>query len=511
MILNKKNLNSQTFFDYILIGSGITNIACALHLSKDKSKKILIVEAGGFDYSEQSVSHYAGKSFGNNYLPLSGSRQRMFGGGFNCWGGRLKTFDHWDLNNDYSNWPIDKNDLNPYEKETFEYFVTDKNKHYYKNDIIPESGMPNENFNLHFYQWADKYHYDYLDNNIDKSKNIFLVVNLALTKILTDSKKILGIETTDQDKNKKIIKAKNYIIGTGAIENCRILIYNNIINNYQLFKNHNLLGRYWSDRPESISGEVIFTAPILFKNLDIKNYLNYSLTDDAKRKFNLVNSSIRTVISRTNNDSSIKAKVKDLICEVPKLKKYIESKRGDLLCFSYPKICLELLPNPDNRVTLSDIDKDSFGIPLTKIFFKQSHRDYANHKKMLIEFGKYLVDNDYGRFKINDTVLDYETLKSFHDTYENESKWKIEDIDSFDGTTENYLKENFLYAYHHMGGTRMANNDQEGVVDKNLKVFGQENLYITGSSVFPSFGFTNPTFPNVQLSIRLADYLLKKS
>ena len=163
-------------------------------------------------------------------------------------------------------------------------------------------------------------------------------------------------------------------------------------------------------------------------------------------------------------------------------------------------------------MTLSDIDKDSFGIPLTKIFFKQSHRDYANHKKMLIEFGKYLVDNDYGRFKINDTVLDYETSKFFHDTYKNESKWKIEDIDSFDGGLfDNYFKNDFLYSWHHMGGTRMANNDQEGVVDKNLKVFGQENLYITGSSVFPSFGFTNPTFPNVQLSIRLADYLLKKS
>jgi choline dehydrogenase-like flavoprotein len=62
-----------------------------------------------------------------------------------------------------------------------------------------------------------------------------------------------------------------------------------------------------------------------------------------------------------------------------------------------------------------------------------------------------------------------------------------------------------------MGGTRMGRNEKEGVVDENLKVFGQQNLYMNGASVFPSFGFTNPTFPGVQLSIRLADHLLKKT
>ncbi len=64
-----------------------------------------------------------------------------------------------------------------------------------------------------------------------------------------------------------------------------------------------------------------------------------------------------------------------------------------------------------------------------------------------------------------------------------------------------------LAGSHHMGGTRMATSAVHGVVDSNCKVFGQSNLYIAGSSVFPSSGYANPTLTIVQLALRLADHL----
>jgi choline dehydrogenase-like flavoprotein len=45
------------------------------------------------------------------------------------------------------------------------------------------------------------------------------------------------------------------------------------------------------------------------------------------------------------------------------------------------------------------------------------------------------------------------------------------------------------------------------VVDANCKVHGQENLYIAGSSLFPSCGHANPTLTIVQLALRLAEHL----
>jgi choline dehydrogenase-like flavoprotein len=58
-----------------------------------------------------------------------------------------------------------------------------------------------------------------------------------------------------------------------------------------------------------------------------------------------------------------------------------------------------------------------------------------------------------------------------------------------------------------MGTTRMANDPAEGVVDRNCLVHGTSNLYIAGSSVFPTGGCANPTFEIVALAHRLADHL----
>jgi choline dehydrogenase-like flavoprotein len=53
----------------------------------------------------------------------------------------------------------------------------------------------------------------------------------------------------------------------------------------------------------------------------------------------------------------------------------------------------------------------------------------------------------------------------------------------------------------------MANSPDQGVVDRNGLVFGLSNLYITGSSVFPTAGHANPTLMIVALALRLGKHL----
>lgn len=62
-------------------------------------------------------------------------------------------------------------------------------------------------------------------------------------------------------------------------------------------------------------------------------------------------------------------------------------------------------------------------------------------------------------------------------------------------------------AYHQMGGARMAESAEHGVVDSNLKVFGTENLYVLGAAAFPSGSFANPTLTALALSVRLSEHL----
>ena len=61
--------------------------------------------------------------------------------------------------------------------------------------------------------------------------------------------------------------------------------------------------------------------------------------------------------------------------------------------------------------------------------------------------------------------------------------------------------------YHHMGTTRMSADPTRGVVDAACRVHGVSNVYVAGSSVFPTSGFANPTLTLVALAIRLADHL----
>lgn len=63
---------------------------------------------------------------------------------------------------------------------------------------------------------------------------------------------------------------------------------------------------------------------------------------------------------------------------------------------------------------------------------------------------------------------------------------------------------------HQSGTTRIADTPKDGVVDKNLKVWGTENIYVCSSSVFPTSGQANPTFMLGAFAVRLASHLSNK-
>jgi choline dehydrogenase-like flavoprotein len=67
--------------------------------------------------------------------------------------------------------------------------------------------------------------------------------------------------------------------------------------------------------------------------------------------------------------------------------------------------------------------------------------------------------------------------------------------------------EPFTLSHHHLGTTRMHASPRCGVVDAECKVHGLGNLFVAGSSVFPTGGYANPTLTIVALAIRLADHL----
>ena len=166
--------------------------------------------------------------------------------------------------------------------------------------------------------------------------------------------------------------------------------------------------------------------------------------------------------------------IKDILCVAPEYGKKIARMifKKDLKCGNI-FMNIEDDPNESNKIVL-DKEKDEFGIPKVKLFYKKSKYVLKSAKLFLEEFGNLCRKDDIGRIAIRDNIYNLEEFRN-------------------------------LGVNHHMGGTRMGIDKSNSVVDKDLKVHEVNNLYISGSSSFVTSGYTNPTFTIIQLAIRLAE------
>lgn len=138
----------------------------------------------------------------------------------------------------------------------------------------------------------------------------------------------------------------------------------------------------------------------------------------------------------------------------------------------------EQRPNPDNRVTLSG-QQDGSPLPRLRVDYRFLPEDATSVVESHAVLERSLQHAGIGR-------LDY--------------------LAEPDRRIDRVLKQ-ALDGYHQIGLTRMSADPRDGVVDRNCRVHDLANLYVVGSSVFPTAGQANPTLPAVALALRLADHL----
>jgi choline dehydrogenase-like flavoprotein len=143
-------------------------------------------------------------------------------------------------------------------------------------------------------------------------------------------------------------------------------------------------------------------------------------------------------------------------------------------CFHYEiTVRSEMRPSEHNRAVPTP-ERDAFGLPVLRAQCVLDAGDFRNAELALRLLGEALMRAGRGRVRVNNDRI-----------YQN-----------VDGQG------------HTLGTTRMGTDRETSVVDADLRVHGYENLYVAGSSVFPSGGFANPTITIVALALRLADHLL---
>lgn len=136
---------------------------------------------------------------------------------------------------------------------------------------------------------------------------------------------------------------------------------------------------------------------------------------------------------------------------------------------------VEQAPNPESRVML-DTERDRLGLNKAQLNWQLSELDKRSMMRALEILGAEVGAAGIGRLQI---------ILPEGDTW----------------------PETLRGGWHLMGTTRMSDNPRKGVVDRNCQVHGVHNLFVAGSSVFPTAGSGTPTLTLVGLAIRLADHL----
>jgi choline dehydrogenase-like flavoprotein len=144
----------------------------------------------------------------------------------------------------------------------------------------------------------------------------------------------------------------------------------------------------------------------------------------------------------------------------------------------------EQAPNPDSRVMLVN-DRDRFGMPRAALDWRLSMADKDSVAAIARALDGELQRLGIGRVEPAEWLSD------------GRPEWPV------DPTVSNHP----IGGYHHMGTTRMSADPALGVVDADCRVHGYGNLYVAGSSVFPTGGWANPTLTILALVLRLAAHL----
>jgi len=148
---------------------------------------------------------------------------------------------------------------------------------------------------------------------------------------------------------------------------------------------------------------------------------------------------------------------------------------------------IEQTPDRDNRVTLSSDYKDGLGLPRPQISYNLS--DYNRRGFVAAYRMKELLFKKMG-------------LDEFTRVEDDDPTRFDEEIDG------KSVRLNYIGAGHIMGTCRMGNDPKSSVVDRFQRSHDHKNLYLVGSSTFPTGATANPTLTIAALSLRTAQHIL---
>ena len=528
MLIDFKAEDAPTRFDadVCIIGAGAAGQTLARRLVSQHCR-VLLVESGGADYESDVASLGGGELLGSPYYDLEDARLRFFGGTTAIWGGRCAELDEIDfMARDWvpwSGWPFGKATLTPYYKRAREQLQLDVmptlEQFWSTLDHQPPT-LGSGVLSSALWQFDDRWDRFGFPANARLAERDGMTVLLHATvtdlELSYESTVVTGATLKAIGGRSAKVKASVFILAAGGLENPRLLLASNRQAQYGVGNQNDLVGRFFMEHPHARGGRIDLHAPwdalSAYRQSFTVEGRRYAATlrasDELQQRQRILNSSftprvrrhpgarqnlalqmystMKHEISPTRSGRRLWRLVKNLaawfIERTDPVFPWLQLKSDARGLYMYVRA--EQAPNPNSRVRLSS-ERDANDMPMISLDWRFSELDKRSLRVMATELDHELRQRGAG------TVAPAEWLLG------QGSDWQSDEL----------MGQHAFGGYHHIGTTRMSDHPRSGVVDANCRVHGMENLYIAGSSVFPTSGWANPTLTILALAHRLADHL----
>jgi choline dehydrogenase-like flavoprotein len=527
MIIDSRNFDpSEVQGSIAIIGAGAAGITLALELEKS-FKDIVLIESGGLEHDEETQSLYKGRIIGHQTVDPSTSRLRFFGGTTNHWNGQCAPLDAEDFEaipgRQYSGWPLKLHDLLPFYERAFWYCelgtYRTRSPFVARAEAMARRFADSSKFELAEFRYSPPTRFGArFRHDLGKSDRIktYLYGNVTDISVTEGGNAVSAVKVKTLTGRRYSVKAAAYILCCGGIENARILLNCTERHSKGLGNEHDLVGRYFMDHLNVAAGQIFpidqtFDFAPMSSQVDGPTRVMVSLKNSAElvRANGHVACSILAYPAYGFEQFQNNAKARETPAFLAvqdmwraasggRLPQNLTEKACTVLSdvsaltvaayyrVREPKPSLESLsvrleaeqsPNPSSRVMLID-ERDALGNRRIGLDWQIASEDRNNIMNTVMELGRAVGASGFGRMV---TSLDKDNIDSHITT-----------------------------CWHHMGTTRMHDDPRRGVVDRNCRLHKIENLFVAGSSVFPTGGRVNPTLTIVALAIRLSEHLKRE-
>jgi choline dehydrogenase-like flavoprotein len=480
--------------DICIVGAGAAGIAASIALA-DKGWSVGVLESGGLEFDRATHELCAGPIIGDAY-PWEMARMRFFGGSTNHWGGQCRRLSEIDFEKlpwvADSGWPFAKAELDPYYDRALEIVDIPAGYERVENvvdDIAeypPLLGPLTDSFAPIVWlkspptRMGIKYR-----RAISASGRIRCYLRANAIELIPDEqgRTIRRLEARTLQGRQLSFRARVFLLCAGSIENARLLLLSSSVDPRGIGNAHDLVGRYFAEHcVQSLKRRMILAAPAGKRGfqeehlqrrarkagLPVTHVLfGFAATERLRRRHSLLGFSLGMSRGGKLDPERMEDAVAALLAsEPPSAADPREAHGYDVW------IMAEQAPNPNNRLYLVQ-EKDALGLRKTALDWKVTEADRRNMLQGMRLFSRDLARSGNGRVR-------------------------VPSLDDFEGP--------FLVG-HQMGTTRMSADPRKGVTNPYGRVHDIANLFIAGSSVFPTYGYVNPTLTLLGTTLRTVDHI----